>query len=258
MGSEKQEKKMEGNEEIDPGMIVTLIIMAVFIILALVFCVVYYYRKLVAKWNYWDDPENDTWRQEMGQEQVSPAPQWKSLLAEGTIQNLSRGSCGRKGRPLKRKGSIAKEGEIGTPNHSNARDPERIMFRTPSVFRETVSHGREDEQFDEEEDIPKAVEKNRIVKSKNEKTFVASESKKIKSEYTEDSKRKEKAKTNEQAKSAVIGKENIQSLNSQNQLNDVSQESNKIDLQSARKTYKKMKKPKTPVLPPESMTTDVS
>ena len=72
------------------GMIVTLIIMAVFIILALVFCVVYYYRKLVAKWNYWDDPENDTWRQEMGQEQVSPAPQWKSLLAEGTIQNLSR------------------------------------------------------------------------------------------------------------------------------------------------------------------------
>ena len=88
--------------------------------------------------------------------------------------------------------------------------------------------------------------------------LVLSEGKKSKSKYTEELKRKEKANKNEQAKTAVIGKENIQSLNSQSQLNDVSEESNKIDIQSTRKTYKKMKKPKTPGLQPESTTTDVN
>merc|ERR1712106_280048 len=102
--------KMEKSEKVDGGMVVTLVMLAFFICLAIFFLVMRYYRELTNKWKYWDDPEHDPWRSDQTQGQLFPPYSkldWEPLLNDNALEKMSGGTCGRKSRVASRCSSRA-------------------------------------------------------------------------------------------------------------------------------------------------------
>merc|ERR1712106_912512 len=96
---------MEKSEKVDGGMVVTLVMLAFFICLAIFFLVMRYYRELTNKWKYWDDPEHDPWRSDQTQGQLFPPYSkldWEPLLNDNALEKMSGGTCGRKSRVTSR------------------------------------------------------------------------------------------------------------------------------------------------------------
>merc|ERR1712106_1032141 len=176
--------KMEKSEKVDGGMVVTLVMLAFFICLAIFFLVMRYYRELTNKWKYWDDPEHDPWRSDQTQGQLFPPYSkldWEPLLNNNALEKMSGGTCGRKSRVASRcssrvgsrmgsrSGSIVGIQNEGCFRNMSGlpRDPDQFEFNFPPAFADFLSKGlleEEEESSDtdlDEESQPKQF-KNKI------------------------------------------------------------------------------------------------
>merc|ERR1712106_258512 len=186
--------KMEKSEKVDGGMVVTLVMLAFFICLAIFFLVMRYYRELTNKWKYWDDPEHDPWRSDQTQGQLFPPYSkldWEPLLNDNALEKMSGGTCGRKSRVASRCSSRAGSravsraasrpgSRVGSRMGSRSgsivgiqnegcfrnmsglpRDPDQFEFNFPPAFADFLSKGlleEEEESSDtdlDEESQPK-------------------------------------------------------------------------------------------------------
>ena len=84
-------------------MVTTLVILAIFLALLVLFLVMRYYREMTDKSRYWDDPEHDPWIAGQAKEVPRyPKADWEPLLNDAALEKMSHGTCGRKSRVVSR------------------------------------------------------------------------------------------------------------------------------------------------------------